>query len=249
MIPQTAITERDFRTMLRIVAAPDDVGSPYHLPWSVLTGLKELIPCDNISFNMFDADEREIFFDQEVNDLPLPSQSAEGMDAAFLANYSDSQRCPCLSIPGDFTSVSTLSDFHSDCELRFHPIHRAYWGVVERKMTLYLPSQPGHVMRLVFFRGPGPDFSPRDRGLLTLLRPHLYESYREQRRRRRGTPQLTDRQRQLLRLVAVGHTNGQVARRLSISEATVRKHLEHIFERLQVTSRTAAVTRTFGDEQ
>jgi DNA-binding NarL/FixJ family response regulator len=116
-------------------------------------------------------------------------------------------------------------------------------------MTLYLPSQPNRVMRLVFFRGPGLDFSPRDRGLLTLLCPHLHQAYREQRRRQRGTPRLTDRQRQLLHLVALGNTNGQIARRLSISEATVRKHLEHIFERLQVTSRTAAVTRTIADER
>jgi DNA-binding NarL/FixJ family response regulator len=33
---------------------------------------------------------------------------------------------------------------------------------------------------------------------------------------------------------------------LGITEATVRKHLEHIFDRLQVTSRTAAVTAAFG---
>jgi DNA-binding CsgD family transcriptional regulator len=61
-----------------------------------------------------------------------------------------------------------------------------------------------------------------------------------------GSPTLTARQRQLLRLVAGGDTNGQIARRLSISEPTVRKHLENIFERLGVTSRTAAVTEAFG---
>jgi DNA-binding NarL/FixJ family response regulator len=50
-----------------------------------------------------------------------------------------------------------------------------------------------------------------------------------------------------LRLVAAGHTNTQIARRLGISEATVRTHLENIYGRLQVSSRTAAVTRAFGD--
>lgn len=47
--------------------------------------------------------------------------------------------------------------------------------------------------------------------------------------------------------VAAGHTNIQVARRLGISEGTVRSHLENIYERLGVSSRTAAVTRAFPD--
>jgi DNA-binding NarL/FixJ family response regulator len=49
--------------------------------------------------------------------------------------------------------------------------------------------------------------------------------------------------RQLLELVAAGYTNAQIARRLDIAEGTVRKHLENIYRRLQVPSRTAAVTR------
>jgi DNA-binding NarL/FixJ family response regulator len=59
---------------------------------------------------------------------------------------------------------------------------------------------------------------------------------------------LTPRQMQLLRLVADGHTNAQIARRLGLSEGTVRTHLENIFSRLQVTSRTAAVLHAFPDQ-
>jgi DNA-binding NarL/FixJ family response regulator len=47
--------------------------------------------------------------------------------------------------------------------------------------------------------------------------------------------------------VAAGHTNAQIARRLSVTEGTVRKHLENIYARLHVSSRTAAVTRAFPD--
>jgi regulatory LuxR family protein len=42
-------------------------------------------------------------------------------------------------------------------------------------------------------------------------------------------------------LVADGHTNAQIARRLGVAARTVRTHLENIYERLQVSSRTAAV--------
>jgi DNA-binding NarL/FixJ family response regulator len=60
---------------------------------------------------------------------------------------------------------------------------------------------------------------------------------------RTGIPELTTRQRELLDLVADGCTNAQIARRLGIAEGTVRKHLENIYRRLGVSSRTAAITR------
>ena len=107
--------------------------------------------------------------------------------------------------------------------------------------------RPGRTVRLYLFRFSGPDFSERDRALLTLIRPHLHHAYLDaERRRAQGSP-LTPRQSDLLRLVADGHTNAQIARRLGLSEGTVRTHLENIYGRLQVSSRTAAVLRAFPD--
>ena len=103
------------------------------------------------------------------------------------------------------------------------------------------------VRAAVLAPGPGPDFSERDRALLVLLRPHLHQAYLDAERRRRPVPRLTPRQNDLLYLVAAGHTNTQIARRLGISEGTVRTHLENIYERLNVSSRAAAVTRAFAD--
>lgn len=58
-----------------------------------------------------------------------------------------------------------------------------------------------------------------------------------QRLRRLG---LTPRQTQVLQLVGRGSSDKEIARRLGITEHTVGKHLEHIFTRLGVTTRTAA---------
>jgi DNA-binding CsgD family transcriptional regulator len=52
---------------------------------------------------------------------------------------------------------------------------------------------------------------------------------------------LTPREREILALVAQGHTNAQIAATLWISPATVGKHLENAYSKLGVTSRTAAV--------
>lgn len=52
---------------------------------------------------------------------------------------------------------------------------------------------------------------------------------------------LSQREGEILGLVAEGLSNRQVSRRLFISEATVKTHLVHVFEKLGVDSRTAAV--------
>jgi DNA-binding CsgD family transcriptional regulator len=51
---------------------------------------------------------------------------------------------------------------------------------------------------------------------------------------------LTEREREVLSLVAAGETNRQIATALGISEHTVARHLSNIFDKLSVTSRTAA---------
>ncbi|AIV40726.1 MULTISPECIES: response regulator [unclassified Curtobacterium] len=53
---------------------------------------------------------------------------------------------------------------------------------------------------------------------------------------------LSAREIEVLRLVADGASNGEVARALHISEATVKSHLVHVFSKLGVSSRTAAVS-------
>lgn len=58
-----------------------------------------------------------------------------------------------------------------------------------------------------------------------------------------GVEQLTDREMEVLRLVAKGHTNKAIGVQLGISDRTVQGHLAHIFDKLQAGSRTEAVMR------
>jgi DNA-binding NarL/FixJ family response regulator len=53
---------------------------------------------------------------------------------------------------------------------------------------------------------------------------------------------LSDRESDILRLVADGCQNKQIARSLAISEQTVKAHLKSIFSKLDVSDRTHAVT-------
>jgi DNA-binding NarL/FixJ family response regulator len=57
---------------------------------------------------------------------------------------------------------------------------------------------------------------------------------------------LSSRELEVLELVAAGNTNREAAARLFISEATVKTHLLHIYEKLGVSDRAAAVAEAFN---
>jgi len=57
-----------------------------------------------------------------------------------------------------------------------------------------------------------------------------------------ATRPLTEREIEILRLIAKGLSNNEAAHVLTLSRATVRTHLEHIYEKLEVTNRVEAVT-------
>ncbi|MFC6704511.1 response regulator [Flexivirga alba] len=62
-------------------------------------------------------------------------------------------------------------------------------------------------------------------------------------RLRNPAPTLSARELEVLRQVAQGRSNREVAKTLFVSEATVKTHLVHVFEKLGADSRTGAVAR------
>ena len=56
-------------------------------------------------------------------------------------------------------------------------------------------------------------------------------------------PQLTDREHEILDLLAQGHPNATIATRLRISDKTVRNHVSNIFTKLAVADRAQAIVR------
>ena len=56
-------------------------------------------------------------------------------------------------------------------------------------------------------------------------------------------PELTGREREVLDLLAAGLRNGEIARRLGMSEKTLRNHISAVFAKLAVPDRSAAIVR------
>jgi DNA-binding CsgD family transcriptional regulator len=95
----------------------------------------------------------------------------------------------------------------------------------------------------------GRNFTQRERSLLEFLRPALIKMHEAASARRRqkeleAVP-LTRRETEILGWIAHGKTTREIAVILVVSPHTVRKHIEHILEKLDVRTRSAAVARAF----
>jgi DNA-binding NarL/FixJ family response regulator len=59
---------------------------------------------------------------------------------------------------------------------------------------------------------------------------------------------LTSREREVLALIGGGRTNGEIAAELFVSEGTVKTHINHVFTKLRLRDRTAAVVYAFDHD-
>jgi DNA-binding CsgD family transcriptional regulator len=257
MTAPVAASERDLRALAGIVSEDrSDLPDGEGLPPSLLADLMSQIRCDGISLERFDSRRQASRFLQGIPGLGDDGLEAyEDLNQATWPLYWGCQPCSYPERTGDLRSIVMVSDFYSTRQWHANGMYSDIYRPqgLEHELQLCLPDPPrraagpGRSVRLFFFRQSGPDFSERDRAVLTLLRPHLDQAYLDAERRRHPVPQLTSRHWDLLRLLAVGHTNAQIARRLGISEGTVGTHLENIYRLLKVSNRTAAVTRAFPD--
>jgi DNA-binding CsgD family transcriptional regulator len=248
-------SDGDLRALAAIVSQdrpdlPDGEG----LPPSLLADLQDQIRCDRVAFMDWDLSPQAPRFAQDTQ--PQDRNDWDDLDRVYWTHYPVSQFCSYPVRTGDLGSTIKNSDFYSARQWHSTGMYTDYARPLGREhyLMLCLPDPaagpgagPERHLRLYFSRGPGPDFSERDRALLVLLRPHLHRAYLDAERRRHPVPRLTPRQNELLRLLAAGHTNTQIARRLGISEGTVRTHTENIYDKLGVSSRTAAAARAFPD--
>ena len=145
---------------------------------------------------------------------------------------------------GDERAV-TLSDFTGRRLLRRLAIYDEFFHPfgVEYSVSIRMRTSLGCIVDFGCTRV-AKDFSHRDRAVLDVLRPSLAHLLRL-----REPPAgdsdfmeagLTRREGAVLRLISVGLSNAEVAAALFVAPGTVKKHLDHIYEKLDVANRTQA---------
>jgi DNA-binding CsgD family transcriptional regulator len=119
---------------------------------------------------------------------------------------------------------------------------------IDDSLRVWLPAPAGRA-RVINLERSGRNFTERERSLLEFLRPALIKMHTAALARRRhkgpGSARLTRRETEILGWIADGKTTREIATLLVVSPHTVRKHIEHILEKLDVRTRSAAVARAF----
>jgi DNA-binding CsgD family transcriptional regulator len=139
-------------------------------------------------------------------------------------------------------------------------LYREYFRPVDidHQLDLGLQVADRRQRTLLFCRERGDrDYSERDRAVLEALRPHLRarEARSELLRKSLAATTsafdgpddprsaLTPREREVIYLAGAGKKNAEIAAELWVSPATVKKHLDNVYQKLGVGSRAAAVSK------
>ena len=157
-----------------------------------------------------------------------------------------------------------ISDSLSRSEFRRSAIYADYYLHVGLEHAVAVPLLiDGRRLVSAVLNRRGLDFSERDCERLEVLRPHLAFLYGQANRHAAapwvadatpllpnaaevGPEGLTPRENEVLYWLAHGKTDAEIAALLGLSPRTVQKHLEHIYIKLGVETRTAAVMRSMA---
>lgn len=166
------------------------------------------------------------------------------MNSPILAKWMQ-ERQPILFEPEHGATINAAPTSWLDNFFRFKLLNLAAHGQCD------IHSQTASYFS---FSGiPGP-LTQRHAYLLKLLVPHLHVALArivaslpvKVHKPAPQQPQLTVREKEILKWLCVGKTNWEIAQVLSISEATVKNHVHHILVSLNVNSRTQAVTKAMN---
>jgi DNA-binding CsgD family transcriptional regulator len=229
------LSASDYEKVLDVLHEAADVDGPIPFSEPVLEAMRRLVPCDVVAYHDRTGGHPHVCL---VGESRSP-MTAEIREAARRHWF----ECPLMPMRGarKYSDVFTRREFHA---LGLYQECARPLGI-EDVFRVWLSSGPD-AAHIEFDRA-ARTFAERDRAVLELLSRHLERFWRRAARRSgsaarvNDSDRLTPRESEILELVAEGRTNGEVARLLWISPATVRKHLENAYLKLEVHTRTGAV--------
>jgi len=175
---------------------------------------------------------------REVFGLPASALNAEDR-AAFDRHFHEHPLVRYHAYQGG-PNTQRISDSLPLEQFRRSALYNDYYRRIriDHAMALPIYVRDGLLVSFVLNRTRR-DFTNRERALLDLMRPHLAKIFRKV----NSLGGLTAREAEVLRWVAAGKSDAQIGAILRISARTVQKHLQSVYDKLGVESRTAAAMR------
>jgi DNA-binding CsgD family transcriptional regulator len=226
-----------FAQAVRLVSQLGDLDDPALFPVVALPGLAGLVGCDVVTYKEISNSTWSVLR------CGFPSGTLDPAAGEVFAQEQD-------AVP--------VKVFRPVDQRYFHDPGRypKFFGriPIEYQLAMTLSDARTVVAGFAFNRWTT-DFTESDRELVAVLREPLLSCLLHCRARRLaqlalsipdhddGLASLTDRETDVLELVAAGRTNQAIGHALGVSPRTIAKHLEHTYHKLDVTNRAAAVAR------
>jgi DNA-binding CsgD family transcriptional regulator len=213
------------------------------LSHGLLHALREAVPADWCALNEVPPNPPDTI---SLTDPPVPAAIHEA-----FARYGEQNPIADYFLRTRDGRATRFSDLITRHQLHRLDLYREVYRPlnVEFQIAFTLPSDAERILGVALSRADR-DFTADERDLLNLARPYLIQAYRNALAHTAASHGislsdlhalgLTQRQAEVLRLVAMGRSNQHAARVLGISERTAQKHLEHCYRALNVTSRSQA---------
>lgn len=217
--------------------------------------LRRAVPADWVSVDDVGpaGDTITVIIDPPIDPTQHPTFARYAHQNPLVEHYNETHDGRALRI----SDVVTQDEFHA------REIYTVFYEPlgVEYQLAFTLPHTKDRILGVVLSRArDSSDFTEPERDLIEQARPFLIQAYRNAIRYSEvvdsqrpaevvsQTPQLdslvalglTNRQADVLRLLATGASERDIADRLGISHRTVQKHLERCYRCLGVTNRSRA---------
>jgi DNA-binding CsgD family transcriptional regulator len=245
------LTSRDLRNLLGAVAILYENLDLSTMAQRTVAAVTLVLPADMVTYNEVDLVRRvdRIFI------APDDARLAPGtLDYATFMRHIDEHPLIAHNARTADPVPRKISDFLSDRQFRSLGLHSEFFRVFDVNYQMAMVVQhAGQQMIGVAANRALSDFTERERACLAALRSHVVQAYRHGlsvervradsrcgRDARAVTGALTQREAEVLHWVADGQSNDDIARIIGAASATVKKHLEHIYNKLGVANRTAA---------
>jgi DNA-binding CsgD family transcriptional regulator len=253
------VTSRDATGVLDTVRAMNDAEDGA-FERSLLTTAVRLLDCDTVSYNEHHL-EHGVELRCAVEPQYVERSPATGGYLRHLPQHPPIRACATGRI-GNGDTV-TLSDLVTAREFHRLPIYVDYFRgrEVEDQLVAVVKARDARSVLVVFSRSRR-GFTARERAVVSLLLPHVQHAVRVRHRlatlqatvavraaarlSEQGWAALTQRERDIVTVLASGATDQKIARTLTISPRTVGKHLENIYRKLDVPGRTALLAALTG---
>jgi DNA-binding CsgD family transcriptional regulator len=231
-----------------------DLDQPERAADFILPGLTGLIGCDIATYQEMTPEPNKL---GHYTEYPAGSLDPDALPV-FEAHMDEHPLVKHQLLASDASGPARISDVVGRQRFRQLGIYREYFRHIptDDQIAFTLPgAQDGRPVGIALSRS-NREFSATDSALLSSVMLPMRNALRRSGRRRDamaavaaepdGLADLTDRELEVLRMAARGRTNLAIARAIDVSPRTIAKHLEHIYRKLGVTSRAAAVYRAVG---